>query len=223
MANWLDLAGTLESFWRVGITGPRLKDSSGNLLIRNPGDSADAAITASKLNNTGQSLDIGSTNVLTLQRNASQATALTFIYPAADATAGQVVAKKSGSPANTVEFEFVTAGATSQCVTVDTTALAFGTSSPLTLFTLPVNAAVISVEIIVDTLFNGAPSLSIGIVGTTSKYAPSTKIDLKIADTYFFTPRLIPVGTTEALIATYSAGAASSGAARINISYAVPI
>lgn len=222
MANWLDLAGTLESFWRVGITGPRLKDSSGNLLIRNPGDTADAAITASKLNNTGQTLDIGATNVLTLQRNAAQAAGLTVIYPAADATAGQVVAKKAGSPANTIEFEFVSAGSTAQCVSVDTTTLVFGSTTSLALFTLPANARLLVAEVNVEVVFNNTPSISIGIVGNTSKYAPSNKISLLALDSYFFYPRIAPSASPENLIVTYAAGGASAGSANILIHYAIP-
>ena len=46
---WINLAGTVLGYFRLGIAGPRLKDSSGSLLIRNPGDSADAVILPQSL------------------------------------------------------------------------------------------------------------------------------------------------------------------------------
>ncbi len=57
---WSDLFGTTKAFFRIGKTGPRLKDSSGNLLVRNPGDSADAELTTSFLHNSGNSIEINS-------------------------------------------------------------------------------------------------------------------------------------------------------------------
>jgi hypothetical protein len=47
--KWLNLAGTVLPYLRLGKTGPRLKDSSGSLLIRNPADSADAVILPQSL------------------------------------------------------------------------------------------------------------------------------------------------------------------------------
>lgn len=45
--RWLsDLVGTALNYFRIGYTGPRLKNTSGVLEIRNSGDTADAAIKA---------------------------------------------------------------------------------------------------------------------------------------------------------------------------------
>lgn len=224
MGIWQDFNGTLGSFFRLGLTGVRLKDSSGNLIVRNPADSADAGITASQLINTGASFTVGTTNVLTLTRNASQSGALQVIFPSGKGTDSQALVQKAGTGAGIVEFEFASAGSTAQCLSVDVTALAFGASSPVTMFTLPANAIASMIEVIVDTAFNGTPSLSIGIAGTTSKYLAATQVDLKdVATTVFRVhPGVVASGSTEALIATYSAGGASAGAARINVYYGVP-
>jgi len=57
MANrWSDVIGTLKSSLRLGLSGVRLKDSSGALLVRNTGDSADAAVTASQITLSGTGL-----------------------------------------------------------------------------------------------------------------------------------------------------------------------
>ena len=225
MSKFSDFVGTSLSKFQIAIGGVQLKNSAGNLQIRNAGDTADASITASKLTNTGTTIDIGTTNVLTLQQNASQASALTIIYPSAKATDGQVLAQKAGTAAGIVEFQFVSAGTTSQCVSTDTTSIAFGSTSPVTLFTLPANAVVEDVRVVVDTAFNGTPSISIGIAGTTSKYMASNQVDLKdvvSAKVYEVYPGIAASGSAESLIATYSAGSATVGAARIEVDFVIP-
>jgi hypothetical protein len=62
----------------------------------------------------------------------------------------------------------------------------------------------------------------VGITGTTSKYMSATQSSLGTVGIYEVNPNIIPDISTEALIATYSAGSASAGAARIEIQYAVP-
>jgi hypothetical protein len=223
MSKFSDLLGTLGGYFKIGLTGVRLKNSSGNLLVRNSADSADANITAAKLLNTGNTIDIGTTNVLSVSKNTAQSGGLTIIYPAAKATDGQILAQKAGTAAGVIEFEFVSAGSNSQCLTTDTTSLAFGATSPVAMFTLPANAVVEAVRVIVDTAFTGTPSLSIGITGTTSKYLASTQVDLLTTGIYEVYPGIAASGSSEAVIATYAANTASVGAARIEIDYVVPV
>ncbi len=47
---WEDLFGTTKAFFRIGLSGPRLKNSTGTLAIRNSADNADAAITCGTVN-----------------------------------------------------------------------------------------------------------------------------------------------------------------------------
>ena len=76
---------------------------------------------------------------------------------------------------------------------------------------------------IVDTAFNGTPTLSVGVSGTTSKYMASTQVDLTQAATTMMsvTPNL-PAQGVETIIATYAAGGASVGAARMIVIFATP-
>lgn len=231
MAKFSDLLGTLGSYFKLGISGVRLKNSSGNLLVRNSGDSGDAEITASKLNVSGDDIVInsdaaGSSNdwTATLRRNAAQTAALAVVLPPAKGTDGHVLRQKSGTAGGVLELELVAAGSTEACETVDTTSLAHGSSSPVSMFTLPATAVVTKIQLIIDTAFNGTPSASIGIAGTTSKYMASTQIDLTAtAGTIFEVhPGLAAAGSTEDLIITYSAGGASAGAARALVFYSIP-
>lgn len=220
-----DLKGTAIGYFKLALNGVRLKNNSGNLVVRNSGDSADAEITASKINVSGDSLVINSDGAgsgadykITLTRPTSGMSAdYALTFPVDDGSPSQVL-----STDGTGVLSWISASSTSSSLKFDSTTLAFGDSSPVTLFTLPANAVVHLVRIIVDTAFNGTPTVSVGISGTTSKYSATTQVDINTADVYDITPSSIPVGTSESLIATYSAGGASQGSARILIGYYIP-
>lgn len=223
---WQDLVGTTKSFLRLGFSGVRLKNSAGNLVVRDSGDTADAEVTASKVNVSGNVLELNSDAAgvgadwkFTLQRAAAGMTAaVTLTLPVDDGTPNQIL-QTDGSGV----LSWASAGSTASSDKIDTTSLAFGTASPLALFSTGAADIIDSVEIVIDTAFNGAPTLSIGIVGTTSKYGSATDIDLtQVAGTTIqLHPGLVAQGI-EALIATYAAGGASAGAARILVHYATP-
>lgn len=224
MSIFSDLLGTTKSYFKIGLTGVRLKNSAGNLLVRNTGDSADSEITASKVNVSGESLVINSDSAgagadwkVTLSRSASGMTAdLALTLPVEDGTANQVL-QTDGSGV----LSWASAGSTASSDKVDTTSLAFGTASPLAMFTTGAADIINSIQVVVDTAFNGTPTMSVGISGTTSKYASTTDIDLTATGVYEIHPGLV-AGGAEALITTYSAGGASAGAARILVYFATP-
>jgi len=225
MGIFSDLLGTSKAYFKLGITGVRLKNSSGNLLVRNTGDSADAEVTASKVNVSGEALVLNSDSAgaaadwkITLQRPVAGMTAdITLTLPIDDGTAGQVLSTDGAGV-----LSFASAANTALCDKIDTTSLAFGTGSPVTMFTTGAADVINTVEVIVDTAFNGAaPTLSIGISGTTSKYSATTDVDLKTVGVYQIHPGLVAQGA-EALIATYVADSSSAGAARMQVYYATP-
>lgn len=235
MGIWKDLLGTTGQFLRIGLSGPRLKNNSGNLDLRNAGDTdyvnlVVAALQAAGINVTGNDIVLnsdgasGADRTFTIRRPSSgMSQNLVLQLPAGDPSPGQAMTVTSAT-GGTIVLDWATvAGGTDKVIT-DTTPLAFGSSSPLSMFTLPANAIVKSVKVVIDTAFNGTPSLSIGVSGTTSKYMGSGQVDLTAAANTVFEvdPGLASVGTTEALIATYSAGSASAGAARILVDYVIP-
>lgn len=112
-------------------------------------------------------------------------------------------------------------GGATNTVKTDTTTLTFGSSSTLALFTTAAGEIITLIQVFVTPAFDGTPSVSIGIAGTVDKYAATTDIDLTTAATYEIVPGL-PAGGVEALIATYSAGGASVGSARIVVHYTLP-
>lgn len=224
---WRNLFGTLGSYFRLGFTGPRLKDSSGNLVVRNAGDSADANITAAKVSASGNTIEFnsdaagaGADWIYKLTRPSSgMAAAVELTLPPTDGSPGQVLGTDGSG-----NLDWVSAASTEALTHRDTTSLAFGSTSPVAMFTLPANAVLDSVTIIVDTPFNGTPSMSVGVSGTASKYVASSQVDLTMAaKTKFIIDCAEPAnGSTEALIITYAAGGASAGAARVLVDYSVP-
>lgn len=220
-----DLLGTIATRFRIGLQGVNLRTISNQLAIRNTADSADAPITAATINLSGDSFIInsdavgtGTDRTYTLARPLTGVAAnLSLTLPPTAGSPGQVISTDGAG-----NLTFVAVGGSSDKMTTDTTSIAFGSTSPIALFTLPANAVVQAVRVYVDTVFNGTPSLSIGITGTTSKYTASNQVDLLTATIYRIYPGLVPIGTTENLIATYSAGSATVGAGRIEFDYVIP-
>jgi hypothetical protein len=225
---WQDLLGTTKSFFRIGFTGPRLKNVSGNLSIRNPGDSADAEVTTSKLNVSGNGFDLNSDAAgsgadwkYTVQRPSSGMSAVvTLTLPPTDGSPGQVL----GNPNGDGVLDWVNAASTDADDKIDTTTLAFDSTSPVSMFTLPANAIIEKIQVVIDEAFDGTPTASVGISGTVSKYLASTDIDLtQAAGTVIEVhPGVEAPGGTEALIITYAANSASAGSARFLVFYAIP-
>lgn len=224
MSKFADLLGTLQGFFRIGLAGPRLTNSSGNLSIRNPAGTADAQITAAQLNNSGDAIvlnsdaaNTGADRTITVARPATgMAASYTLTLPVDDGSPAQVL--QTDGNGNT---SWVSIAGTADKITTDTTSIAFGSTSPVSMFTLPLNAVITELRVIVDTAYNGTPTLSIGVTGQTSKYLGTNQVDLLTVGKYEVYPNNLP-GAAESLIATYAAGGATAGAARIEVEYAVP-
>ena len=224
--RWIDLLGTLKDSIRLGLSGVRLKNSSGNLLVRNTGDTADAAATMSKLNVSGDSIDInsdaagsGADWLYTVQRpNTGMTAAVVLTLPVDDGTPGQVLSTDGSGV-----LSWASAGSTASSIKQDTTTVAFNTGSPVTMFSTGANDVISKVKVIVDTAFDGSPSLSIGISGTTSKYMGTTDVDLTAAaGTVFEVDPGLNAQGAEDLIATLAAGGATAGTSRVIVEYSTP-
>lgn len=224
-----DLAGTLLTKFRIGAAGTAstLKYITGGLAVRDSGDTVDAEITAAKVHISGEVLEFNSDAAgsgtdwkVTIQRATSgMSAAYILTLPVDDGTPNQYL-QTDGS--GVLSWQTVSAGATNIMQT-DDTALAFGASSPVTMFTKPAGSKIAEIRIYVDTLFNGTtPTLSIGISGTTSKYGSTGQVDLTTVGVYVWDPGIDVTGGSENLIATYSAGSSSAGAARIEVDYVIP-
>ena len=225
MGLFKDLKGTTENIFRISANA--WKGITGGIAARNSADSADVKVQASQFEATGNTGLIlnsdaagsGADWSITLNRPATGMTAAyTLTLPVDDGSPSQVL-QTDGSGV----LSWVSAGgSTADKMSVDTTSIAFGTASPITLFTTPANAIVHRVQVIIDTTFNGTPTLTVGVSGTTSKYMTSGQNVLTgtAKDIYESNPG--ETASSETLIATYAAGGASAGAGRILVYYSVP-
>jgi hypothetical protein len=228
MGLFADIWGTVKSTFQISIGGVKLKNNAANLEVMAADGTTPAAITVSLLNITGESFVINSDAAeaaadwkYTIQRPAAGMTAsVVLTLPTDDGSAGQVL-QTDGSGVLT----WASAAATTDLVHVNSTSVAFNTGSPVSLFTLPANAVVHNVEVIIDTPFvNGTPTISVGVAGTVSKYLGTTDVNLKgtAKDRYMTHPGEAAVGGTEALIATLVPDTCDAGAVRVLVYYSTP-
>lgn len=232
MGVFKNLLGTLLSKFKLGLSGPTLSVESGELAIRNSDDDDYEALRTALVKVFGDEivLNAGAAGsaadwVMKLVRpSTGMTTDIDIVLPAGVPSPGQGIRVASYS-GGTVTLEYYTGGAgTTSYVLVDVTALAYGDSSPVAMFTKPANAQVDHLKVIIDGAFDGTPSLSVGISGTTSKYLAASHVDLTAeAGTVFHVDYgSEPTVGTEDLIATYSDGGATEGAARIQVAYVIP-
>ena len=212
--TWLKTVGTQTGSFILGFFGVRLKNSSGNLHVRNNTDTAFADVQAKDIviSNNTSGYDV------TLTTNGSQAADYTLTLPVDDGSPGQILST-DGSGVLT----WADAGVTSLAWKVNSTAFAFGSGSTITAFTLPANAVIDKVSVIVDTAFDGTPTLSVGVdVGSASKYVGSGDSLLTAAGRYDVFSDSVPSGTAEDIELYFSAGSATVGAGRVLVTYAIP-
>lgn len=226
--TFLKLDGTSSSKLQLNAAaaGVVLKNVSGNLEARNAADSADATITGSEFlasGNLGLLINSDATSSgadwsLGIARPASGMTgAWTLTLPTSGGTVGQVL---STDGAGTTSWIDAASGATDTTIQTD---LNFGDGSTVASFTLPIGGIILSVDLVVDTSFDGTPSVSIGIAADHSLFLGSGDANLSIAAGWNTQPNIPGAGSAEPVIIYYSAGGATVGSARALITYATPL
>jgi hypothetical protein len=225
--RFIDLRGILGTILQLGINGLQLKSASGKIRARNAADDADAPLVGSVIAASGDSLVLnedaagsGADWLMTISRPATgMSQALTFVMPANYGTADFVL--KTDGAGN---LSWAASASAANLEATDTTDLEFDSTGTVAMFQLPANAIVLALKVVVDDPFDGTPSMSVGVTGELSRYLGSSQVDLKAAAGTVFevNPALSAEVTAQDLIATYAAGSATEGAARILVSYAIP-
>ena len=235
MGLWADLVGTTKAVFQIGIGGVKLSNNAGGLDVTTTGD-APSAITASKLNVTGEIIEFNSDAAgsgadwkYSIQRPASgQPHALTLTLPPTHGAANQVLQTSGDDNYTTTWVDQVSA---TPMLTCDTTTLNWNSASEVAMFTLPIGAVVDRVKVILDTAFNGTSlaTLSVGTTGGgSSKYFAAGQANLKgtAKDVFESNPGEVAVsGSDESLVITFAAasgGSPSAGSARVMVFYVIP-
>lgn len=227
MSRILDLLGTSLTSFQLGIAGLRLKNITAKIRARNAADNADAPLVGSVIAASGDFIEINEDAAgaaadwkYTVSRPAAGMTAaLTLVLPPNAGTPGFALTTDG---AGNAAWSAVASGTDKQIT--DTTSIAFGSAASVAMFNLPIGGVIDTVKVVVDTAFNGAPTLSVGITGTLSKYLSATSVDLTAAATTVFevTPGVPAPAAIEALLASFAAGGATAGAARVLVAYSIP-
>lgn len=210
MSAWSKIVGTQTGKFILGLLGVQLKNNSGSLQVRDNADTTFADVELAKLK-------INDADTVTIQASPSQVAPYTLTLPVDDGSPSQVLSTDGSGV-----LSWISAASTASCWTVDTTSFAFGSGSTISMFTLPANAVIDTVSVIVDTAFDGTPSMSVGISGNASKYVGSGDVLLTLADRFDVPNQLDADVSSEALEIAYSAGGATVGAGRVLVTYAIP-
>ena len=209
--NWLKIKGTQLSSFVLGFLGVRLKDDAGDLAVRTNDDTGYAAIKASEVNLEGA-------YEVNLKTSASQTADYSLTLPVDSGSPGQQLTT-DGSGVLTWED----AGDTSLCWKADTTSFAFGSGATVTMFTLPANAVVDRVSVIIDTAFDDSPSMSVGVNGgSASKYIGSGDVLMTSVGRYDVPNDSVANGSSEDLEIYYTPASSTVGAGRVLVTYAIP-
>lgn len=237
MATILDLKATSESSFNIGIASDaiKLKNASGVLHLRNKADSSyidlavrDISVVAGyfdQLNVTGEFLTLnsdaagsGSDWLMTLRRpTAGMSANVDYTFPATPTNGYFLTTDASGN----MSWAAVSSPSVTEKVTVDSTSFnAASFSGPLAMFTLPAQAIIHRVEIIVDTAFDDVPSVQ--VTGfTLGSIMGSGQSDLTDASRFVAEPNFTALVGTEAISASF-VGTPTVGAGRILVHYSIP-
>lgn len=226
MAAYMDLKGTSELSFTIGLGsgGVKLKNNSSVLEILSKDESTFLNLSVGEV--------LSSSNQLILNSDAAESGAdwkLTFARPAAGMT-GNVTYTFPSTPINGYFLQTDGSGnlvwaevssTIQQKVTCDSTSFTFSSfGSPLALVTIPANAVVHEIQVIIDTAFD-AGTIAVGTVATSDKYMATTQNDPEEQTRFTSLPNQIPVGTSEAIRAAFT-GTPTAGAGRILVFHSVP-
>jgi len=227
MAVFIDIKGTSQGSFQLSKGGARINNTAGVIEARNAADNAYADIVGQILKANSNELQLNANATLSganwkmsVLRPATGMTAnVNYTLPAAPINGSLLATDGSGNLSWTAPGAVITG-----FTVMDSQSFVFNSASPIALVTIPANAVVHSVEVIIDTLFDGAPTLQVGIAGTTNKYMDTTEVNLNsgLGDIWKTNPSKAPLGTSEAIIATYTQGGSTVGAGRILVNYSIP-
>lgn len=209
-----DFVGTLKTYARIA--GIRLANSGDTILeIR---DKAGTAFRDLRARAMSFRMATG-TNEVKLQIPSEPASNITFNLPVTTGTTGQVLTTDG-----TGTMSWSTVSLANNQVLSQQEVVAYNSSSPVTIFTPPALATILSVMVEVETAFNATGcSLSVGVVGTTARYMGATDNDLSTVATYEVQPLYEEGGSPTAIIVTFAAGSGgSTGSCRVTVNYANP-
>lgn len=210
------LGVTLGKFYFQGLA--QIKAVTGKISFRNYNDSADVEVQASKVTASAGQVQLGDATNIVLNIPTGLSASYSLTLPDSDGSPNQVLSTDGSGILN-----WVSAASNASSATTDTTSISAGSGSTVSMLTIPAGAIISQVQVIVDTPFDGAPSLSVGLQGgSSSLFAAANTIFLNEANCYISMPHELASASAENVEAYFHAGGATVGAARILLTYSVP-
>lgn len=227
MGKFIDLKGTSQTSFQIGLSGPRVKNESGVVAARNAADGAYADLLGDILRAANNSIILnndaagsGADWLYTISRPSTGMTAaVTLTLPPDAGSSGQVLSTDGSG--NT---SWVTPSGSNALLAVEYALDYDDSSGQLTFFTLPIANIITEVSVQIVTQFDTAATVSVGVVGTVDKYMTTTENDLQgtVGDRYEANPNEQALGVTEAVTLNYTPNSATAGAARVRVVYCYP-
>lgn len=234
MSGFIDAIGTSAKFFQLSIYGPLYKiftltNNIKGYAFRNATDTADAPISTSTLYNSGPSLVLnsGATNSYALTAPPTN-TPRNLTFPATPSVAGYALVAADAN--DTLSYVALP----SNNAQGKTISVAFSSTSPVPLITLPIGAIIRLITLFVDTPWSGfsagnTPTVSIGTAANPTLFATIDKFDLTdaiSAKSYSTIPTVAPNAAVTQLVATFTnnsgvTGGSTAGSGRIVIDYSL--
>lgn len=206
-----DLLGTFSTYFRVGKSGFRLTNAAGTCNVENAGGTAKAPLGAHTVNLHGAN----ATYKVSLTAPSGLGEDVDFVMPDNDGSPGQVVVTDGSG--NLSFADGISNGELCQ-----EESFTQGASSPVTIFTPPVNAVISCVQIEISVAAaGGTPTVSVGISGDADRDMDEDHSDLLTAGIYEVSPMTAVGESPGAVILTISAdGQTFTG--KVRVWYVVP-
>lgn len=226
MGLWANLFGTFSQTFQIQKGGSLFKNNAGVLEAKTVGDGTLASFNASSLiagsaSVVGSLIAFGDANKVTFQYASGQSANTTYTWVKPD-NGKFLTTDGSGNLSWAVPAEPTVP---TDIVHVASKVVAFGASSPVNHKLVPIGAIVTKVQVIIDTAFDTAATLSVGKAGTIAKYMATTENDLQgvagsIYEAVYGNAAI--TGSDEQVIVTYTANSATVGSARVLVYYVSP-
>ena len=228
MSKFIDIKGTSLTSFQVQLAGPRIANESGHIATKNAANNAYVDLIAAILRAAGESLVLnndaagaGADWTYTISRPVAGMTAnVALVLPVDDGTNGQVLGTDGAG-----NLSWVTPTVINNTLMAAEYDLAWGDAGGQhAMFTLPAGSIIKEVLVIIDTPFDTAATVSVGILGTVDKYMLTTANALNGAakDRYEANPNEAAPVAPESVTVNYTAAGAGAGAARIIAIYTNP-
>ena len=214
-----DLAGTLLNSFRIGLN--RLISAAGVITARNKDDTEDVAVRAREFHIRDPNSGFVYRVTVPANSPAYLSGDLDFVLPPDNGSSNQALLTDG---AGNTYWGSVATGSNAMKSQEEVITPASGTSTSV--FIPPQGAIIHRVVVGVETAFDGAPTIQIGVTGQTARYMQSTQNELDVISQIWENQPMYKeddaTPSNREVLITFAAGGATVGSARVVVTYSNP-